>query len=101
MANGTTDFIEEMNLQQALSSIRALSEGATTFLRALEDVDLAGRNAKAIQRINAEIDSLAANVTIRYFKVAVRLLHESMGDPRDISMDAEIVARSRGVTIRL
>lgn len=101
MTDGTTDFIQEMNLQQALSSIRALGEGAATFLRALEDVDLAGRSARAVERINGGIDALADSTTIRFFKVAVRLLHEGMGDPRNISLDAEIVARSRGVTIRL
>ncbi|WP_263359507.1 hypothetical protein [Acidicapsa ligni] len=66
MTDDTTDFIQEMNLQRALSSIRALSEGSTTFLRALEDVDLAGRGARATELINGEIDALEASVAIRF-----------------------------------
>ena len=88
-----------MDLQQALSSIRALSDGSTTFLRALKDVELAGRSARAVRRINDEIGALPDGNTSRFFKVAVRLLHEGMGDPLDISLDAEVVARSRGVII--
>ena len=99
MAEDSTEFIEEMNLQQALSSIRALSVSATTFSRALKDVELAGESARVVQLLNDEIDSLPDSNTIRFFKVAVRLLHEGMGDPLDISRDAGTVARERGVTI--
>jgi hypothetical protein len=74
MTDGTTDFIHEMNLQQACGSIRALSDGSTTFLRALEDVELAGRSARAVRLINDEIDALPDSNISRFFKVAVRLL---------------------------
>ncbi len=99
MTDGTTDFIHEMNLQQARGSIRALSDGSTTFLRALKDVELAGRSARAVRRINDAINALPDNNTSGFFKVAGRLLREGMGDPLSISLDAEVFARSRGIII--
>jgi hypothetical protein len=86
MTDGTTDLIQEMNLQQALGNIRALSAGSTTFLRALKDVEHARGNSRAIRLIKRTKSTGCQTATpSRSFRVAVRLLREGMGDLFDLA----------------
>ncbi len=95
VADDMTEFFEEMNLQQALGGVRALSEGATTFLRALQYVELTVHNEKSAEAVDQEIAAQPDSYVMRLFKEAVRMLREKNGDPLSITLDAQAVAQEK------
>ncbi len=95
VADDMTEIFEEMNLQQALGGIRALSEGATTFLRALQYVELTVHNGKSVEAIDQKIAAQPDSYVMRSFKEAVRLLREGNGDPLSITLDAQAVSHEK------
>jgi hypothetical protein len=90
-----TGFVEEMNLQQALGGIRALGEGATTFLRALQYVELTVHDKKSVEVVDHAIAAQPDSYVMRLFKEAVRLLREGSGDPLSITLDAQAVSHEK------
>ena len=96
MSASPESFVELMNVQQALGSVRAFCEGQTTFLTALKHIELA--DAAAAPAIDAEIASLPDSTIARFLIVALRLLREGKGTPEEIASDALAVLREANHT---
>jgi hypothetical protein len=74
MADDKKTFLELMDLEQALSSIRRFGAGETTFLIALKDVKTADslKNAATIDVQNAAVRDSCAPIARRHGRSAQR-----------------------------
>jgi hypothetical protein len=88
ISDGNETFIKIMDLEQALSSIRRLGAGQTTFLIALKDVKSADP-IKNLATIDMQIAEQPDSYIMRLFVTDVRRLREGMGDPLSVTRHAQ------------